>query len=151
METPDREQTMWFKRGFGGSCCGPETAQEAVREAFDAVRDAFGDTEVEHALPVDVVETEDGGYLVRASLPGFRREDVNVELTDNVLRISGNRKEEGSENAKYLVRERGQGAFARRVKLRDASEDGVKAELKDGVLTVRVAKATPQPKSVPIE
>ncbi len=142
---------MWFKRGFGGNCCGPETASDAVKEAFEAVREAFGDTEVEHALPVDVTEDADGSYQVRASLPGFKREDVQLQLTDGVLSITGTRNEAGAAEAKYLVRERAQGAFARRVKLRDATDVGIKAELKDGVLTVRVAKATPQPKTVPIE
>lgn len=139
---------MWFKTGFGG--CGTDP-REAVKEAMDAVREAFSGGDVEHALPVDVIEAEDGSYLVRASLPGFKREDVQVELSDGLLRISGNRAEEGADTAKYVVRERAQGAFSRRVKLRDASEEGVKAELRDGVLTVRVRKAVPQPKSVPIE
>lgn len=138
---------MWFKKGFG--YCGPD-AREAVKEAFNVVREVLGDNEVEHSLPVDVIN-EENGYLVRVSLPGFKREEVSVELRDGVLSISGTRNEEGTAEAKYLVRERAQGSFARRVKLREASEEGIKAELRDGVLAVRVPRATPQAKAVTIE
>jgi HSP20 family protein len=91
--------------------------------------------------PVETQETDDA-YLVRAELPGMKREDVDVELRGNELRITGEVKEEdtGEGEGKPLRRRRGR--FAYRTSLpADADADNVDAQLADGILTVRVPKA----------
>jgi HSP20 family protein len=86
------------------------------------------------------VETEetDDAYLVRAELPGMKRDDIDVELGGSELRITGEVKEEAE--GKTLRRRRGR--FAYRTSLpADADAEKVDAQLTDGILTVRVPKA----------
>jgi HSP20 family protein len=89
---------------------------------------------------IPAVETEeaDDAYVVCAGCPGMKREDVNVELSGNELRITGEVKEEAE--GKALRRRHGR--FAYRASLpADADPEKVDAQLTDGVLTVRVPKA----------
>jgi HSP20 family protein len=91
---------------------------------------------------VPAVETEETNdtYVIRAELPGMKRDDVNVELTGNELRITGEVKEESEGKGKALRHRHGR--FAYRASLpADADADKVEADLTDGVLTVRVPKA----------
>jgi HSP20 family protein len=98
---------------------------------------------------VPAVETEDSddAYLVRAELPGMKSDDVDVELSGNELRITGEVKEEAE--GKTLRRRHGR--FAYRASLpADADPEKIDAQLADGILTVRVPKA-PQARSRRIE
>lgn len=99
----------------------------------------------------------DGDDLViKMELPEFRSEDVEVSLEDSCLTISGKHEhEEKVEEKDYYRRERFAGSFARRVALpREAKEEDVSANLKDGVLEVRVkgaSAAVEGRKKIPIE
>ena len=89
---------------------------------------------------VPAVETHeaDDAYLVRAELPGMKRDDVNVELSGNELHITGEVKEEAE--GKTLRRRHGR--FAYRASLpADVDPAKIDAQLADGILTVRVPKA----------
>ena len=89
---------------------------------------------------VDVEETDDA-YVIEAELPGVKREDVNIELIGNELTITGEIKER---ERKGVVRRqtRRTGRFDYRVTLPDQVDgDKIDANLKDGVLTVRVPKS----------
>jgi HSP20 family protein len=88
---------------------------------------------------VPAVETEeaDDAYLVRAELPGMKRDDIDVEVSGNELRITGEVKEETEGKTR-----RRHGKFAYRASLpTDADPEQISAQLTDGVLTVRVPKA----------
>ena len=89
----------------------------------------------------DISETDDE-YLVKAELPGIRREDVKVSLEDGMLTIEGERKQETEEKGRRLHRiERFYGTFCRTFTLPDdADASGIRAESKDGVLNVYVPK-----------
>ena len=92
------------------------------------------------APPVDVEETEDA-YVIDADVPGVKRDDVNVEVRDNELVISGEIKEQ---DRKGLLRRetRRKGRFEYRLILpSDVDADSVEARLDDGVLNIRVPKA----------
>jgi HSP20 family protein len=89
----------------------------------------------------DVKETKDG-YELRADLPGVKESDLEISVTGNVLTISGRREEERREESdQYFAVERSYGSFARSFALPEGADtDHVKAELKDGVLTIVVPK-----------
>jgi HSP20 family protein len=90
---------------------------------------------------MDLVETDDH-FVLRADLPGMSRDDVSIELEDQVLTISGERKAEQNEQHEGFVRvERAFGRFARSLTLPEGVDpDGITAEFHDGVLEVRVPK-----------
>ncbi|MCL4219942.1 MAG: Hsp20/alpha crystallin family protein [Phycisphaerales bacterium] len=96
----------------------------------------------EGALALDISETDDA-LIIRASLPGFRKEDVNIEVHEGVLTISATREQETEErNEKFYRRERRTGSVSRRVALPSmVTDDQADAELKDGVLTLRLPKS----------
>ncbi len=93
-------------------------------------------------LALDVLEDEKN-VIVRASLPGFKRDDIDVEIHDGVLSIKAERSEETEEKGEtYYRRERRFGTVSRRVALPSVVEDGnTSADLKDGVLTLRIPKS----------
>jgi HSP20 family protein len=90
---------------------------------------------------MDLVETDDD-FVLRADLPGLGEDDVNIELEDNVLTISGERKAEHEERKEGYYRvERSSGSFTRSLTLPEGVDpDAVKASFERGVLEVRVPK-----------
>lgn len=93
------------------------------------------------APAVDVYEDE-GGLVFEAELPGVRMEDVELELEKNVLTLRGERKAErkSTDDGQWRV-ERRFGRFERAFRLPDAvNVDSARAEMNDGVLTVRFEK-----------
>lgn len=91
-------------------------------------------------VPAIDVTTEDGDMVIRAELPGVKREDVDVSFSGGVLTISGERKEEQERKGTgYLVRERRYGSFRRSMTLPEGVDEGkISASYKDGVLEVKV-------------
>ena len=108
-----------------------------------------------HWAPTLDVLHEDGDLLIRAELPGVRREDVEITLHEQVLTISGERRaEEYREGAGYYVRERRHGTFRRSLVLpHDVEEAEISARFEDGVLEVRVpgGAAERAPKRIQIQ
>lgn len=93
---------------------------------------------------VDIREENDRIVFV-ADLPGLNREDLDVQLIGDTLVIQGKRESDKEEKKEgYLRRERSFGSFYRSFKLDyPASTDQVKAEYKNGLLTVTIQKAEP--------
>jgi len=91
---------------------------------------------------VDVLESKDS-YLIRAELPGMKKEDIKVEVKDGALVLSGERKsEKPAEGVEYRHVERVAAKFWRSFSLPEtAKQDGIEATYKDGILEVRVPKA----------
>jgi HSP20 family protein len=94
--------------------------------------------------PIDVYE-EGGALVMKAELPGMKKEEIEVGIVDDVLTISGKKeKEEKVERKDYLRYERSTGAFTRRVKLPSpVLIDKVTARYENGVLEIRAPKAEP--------
>ena len=90
---------------------------------------------------MDLVETEEH-FVLRADLPGLTENDVAIELEDNVLTLSGERKSEHEERKEGYYRvERASGTFARSLTLPEGIDpDRVEASFENGVLEVRVPK-----------
>ena len=92
--------------------------------------------------PLADITEDEKEYLIKAELPELKREDVKVIVENGVLTISGERKFEKEEKKKKYHRvERGYGSFMRSFALPDdADGHKVKAEFKNGILTVHLPK-----------
>lgn len=105
--------------------------------------------------PAVDVEERPTEFRVTADLPGYRREDVEVTLRDNLLELRGRRAEVTREEHDGLLRqERRTGRFARRIPLPgDVNPQGVRATFQDGVLEITLPKARPEQtgRRIPIE
>ncbi len=90
---------------------------------------------------MDLVETTDE-FVLRADLPGVSENDVNIELEDNVLTISGERRSEHEERKEGYYRvERAHGSFSRSLTLPEGvNAEAVTASFDKGVLEVRIPK-----------
>ena len=91
----------------------------------------------------EVKETNDA-FIFKADLPGVKEEDVEISITGNRLTVSGQRESEKREESEtYYALERSYGTFSRSFTLpREADTEHVDAELKNGVLTLRIPKRT---------
>ncbi len=103
---------------------------------------------------VEVSENE-GHFEVTAELPGLEREDVKVELQDNVLILSGEKRVEREEKKDHNVYmcERAYGSFKRSFQLpAQVAAKGIKAEFKNGVLAVFLPKVEEaRPKQIEVK
>lgn len=91
---------------------------------------------------VDILETAEE-FVVKAELPEVRREDVHLQLTGNVLTLSGRRRRQQSAEGEvaYHQRERAWGPFVRHFNLPGhLDSETISALLREGVLTIRLAK-----------
>ena len=138
------------------------TTRRPMRNPFN-LQNVFSDLFGSHAdetdmgntswMPtVDISETETG-FEVRAELPGVSENDVNVSVSDNVLTVKGEKRQEMEKEGKdYHRMERRYGSFQRSFTLpRHVETSDIKAEFKDGVLTLEIPKAeAAKPTEIPI-
>ena len=92
-------------------------------------------------------------FVLKVELPGVKREDIKLEVSDNVLTISGERKEEKEEkDAQYYRREIVYGSFSRSIQLPpNVDPEKISAKLENGVLTVDIPKTEKaKAKEIPI-
>jgi len=91
---------------------------------------------------VDMFEEGDN-LVIKAELPGMKKEDINVDLKDDVITISGEKKsEEKTERKDFHRVERSFGSFTRRLRLPvEIKADKVEASFKDGVLEIKMPKS----------
>lgn len=103
--------------------------------------------------PVCDVQERDDHYLMSFDLPGVSKDDVNIEVVDGQLTISGERSQEDSEKGKnYFLSERSHGKFMRAFTFPAAIDaDKIEATYQDGVLRLAVPKAaSARPKQIKI-
>lgn len=93
-------------------------------------------------LAVDVRD-EDEEFVVITDLPGFEKDDIDVEVRDRTLRIDARHDEEfGVDESDYVRRERSKRSLSRSVSLpEDVDEEAASASFENGVLTVELPKA----------
>jgi HSP20 family protein len=105
-------------------------------------------------MPIVDITEDDKEFLIKAELPEVRKEDVKVTVENGVLTISGERKFEKEEKGRRYHRiERAYGNFARSFAVPDDADPAkVKAEFKDGVLAVHLAKSEKaRPRSIDVK
>ncbi len=129
-----------FNTLFGRTALRPGNGEEALALADWA--------------PVVDISEDDKEFIIKAELPGLKRDEVKVTVEDGVLSIAGERKSEKEEkNKKFHRVERSYGSFLRSFTLPEGADaTKVNAEFTDGVLNVRLAK-TPkaQPKTIEVK
>ena len=106
----------------------------------------------EGTLPVDVYE-RDGTLQVAASLPGFTKDDIDIQVHEGVLSINAKHTtEDEAGSGRYFRRERHINSVSRRIALPDVVQDAeVDAELTNGVLTLSLPlREKPQPRQIEI-
>ena len=88
----------------------------------------------------DIYE-KDNKYHIEMDVPGFKKEDLKINLENNYLTIKAEKKNEVKDDSKkYIRRERSYSKFERSIYLGDADEENISAEYKDGILTIVVPK-----------
>ncbi len=121
------------------------TLQNRVNRLFDDMFPEIGQGDdmglMEWRPMVDTYEKDDA-IVVNAELPGVNKEDISVDVKNNILTISGERKHEEDVNEdSYFRRERFYGKFQRSFTLPDnVDSEKVDAAYKDGVLEVKIPK-----------
>ncbi len=94
------------------------------------------------AFATDIEETKEA-YIVRADLPGFHKQNIDITFEDQVLTIKATRNhevEEKKEDGTFIRKERSTGSYVRRFMVEGVREEEVKAVFRDGVLTITLPK-----------
>ena len=88
--------------------------------------------------------TDEGDhYKLQADMPGFAKDDINIEINDNTLTLSAERHsghEDKDNHGKYIRCERSYGSFRRSFDISNVKADEIKAKYRDGVLTLTMPK-----------
>lgn len=100
----------------------------------------FTNTPTVSAFRTDVVDTGDA-FKLESELPGFKKEDIKIDIENDCLTISAERSaDHKEEKGSYVKRERLYGVFSRSFDVSGINVDGIEAAYTDGVLTVTLPK-----------
>lgn len=108
---------------------------------FDSLLDDYEDSRFKKSMKCDIFE-KDGNYNVVMDIPGFKKEDINIECDNGVIKISCEKKEEENEedDKKYIRKERVYEKCERSINFGDIKEDEIEAEFTDGTLKLVIPK-----------
>jgi len=148
----DKKEGLVPKDYWGPTWSSPMSLMADMDRLFEDFRSDWENAfMVPRAFATDLIrqpliDLADNGkeYVMKAEVPGIKKEDLRIEITENGIEISGETKTEQKEEDKgYLRRERRYASFFRSLPLPEAVlTDKAEAELKDGVLTVKLPKAS---------
>ena len=112
---------------------------------FEEMSRSFWDDSNVSAFRTDITE-KDGRYILEADLPGFKKEDISVDIDKDCLTISAEHKsEENEEDANsYIRRERYYGSYSRCFNVKGIDTEAITAAYNDGVLTLTMPKKEPE-------
>ena len=112
---------------------------------FEEMSRSFWDNNNVSAFRTDITE-KDGQYILEADLPGFKKEDISVDIDKDCLTITAEHKsEEKEENAdSYIRRERFYGSYTRSFNVKGIDTEAITAAYNDGVLTLTMPKKEPE-------
>ena len=94
------------------------------------------------SMKTDVID-EGKNYRLEADLPGFNKEDIHIDLKNDMLTISAShdeKKDEKDKDGKYIRRERRSASYQRFFRVEDMKPEDIRAQYKNGVLTVTFPK-----------
>ena len=121
------------------------SAYNPFRELEEMSRSFWNDTELT-AFRTDI-KKQDGNYILEAELPGFKKEDISIDIDKDCLTISAEHKSEENEDDKdkgFIRRERYYGSYSRSFNLKGINGDAISASYNDGVLTLTMPEKTPE-------
>lgn len=132
---------------------------EGITRLFDELdnlfeTDPFAATLDKTWMPAVDIQEKDGNYVLKADLPGLKKDDIHVELHDGCLTLRGERKSEHEDKQEgYRRYERTCGSFERSFRVPEGvTEKDIKARYHDGVLELSVpAQKAEKPKTVNIK
>ncbi len=115
---------------------------DPFREMDNMERSFFGNTNLVSAFRTDVSDTGDA-YKLEAELPGFNKDDIKIDIENDCLTISAERKLETNDEDKkknFVKRERFYGSYSRSFDVTGIDVDNIEASYADGVLTLNMPK-----------
>ena len=123
------------------------------RNNFDLFDNFFSDDDFftkheNHLMKTDIKEKKDK-YIIEMDLPGYSKENINLELKDGYLEISAKveKKNDSNDDEKFVRRERFYGECSRNFYVgKDITEEDIEAEFKNGILKIDVTKKEEQKK-----
>lgn len=106
----------------------------------------FGTRLSEWLAPASEASSDDRAYRIAIELPGVDEKDIEITVNDGMVTVKGEKRESREEKGEtWYFSERQFGSFSRSFRLpADADQGAVSADLKDGVLTLSVARAAPE-------
>ena len=109
--------------------------------AFDELeRNFFGNTQSVNPFRTDVIDTG-AAFRLESELPGFNKEDIKIDIENDCLTISAERKyEDKDEKENFIKRERFYGSYSRSFDVSGINVEGIEAEYTDGVLKLTMPK-----------
>lgn len=124
----------------------PYATRRSVMNPFNFFDNDFWGTAMGE-IKTDIRDNGDG-YTLEADLPGFKKEDIRIDLENDRLTIAAERKHESEEQGKngYIRRERTYGSFTRSFDVSGIDTSGITAAYNDGVLSLNLPK---RPELVP--
>lgn len=137
-----------------------ESPARTILQASDLFNDLFNDFNTIssprwNAPAVNIVE-DDSSYRIDLAVPGFSKENLRIQIDENVLECSAEKKQESiNPKEKYSRKEFSLSAFTRRFNLPEhIDKDQVKAHYENGIMSIRLPKKTeekPRSKSISID
>ena len=122
-----------------------ERGNDNTFDTFDRFMHNFFDNS-NTTLPAFRTDIRDAGdkFILEAELPGFEKEDIQLDLKDGILTIAAAHKESTDQkDGNYIRRERRYGSFSRSFDVTGIDENGITAAYKNGVLELSLPKAVP--------
>ena len=126
---------------------GMKEMDAMMRDGFDEIskasKEAWQEFDWEY-IKSDVIKRENG-ITIKAVMPGFKKEDISVDVEDDHLVIAGERKEEVEEKDTYIRKEIRTGKYRRVFGLDGYDKESIKAKYEDGILYVDVDEIEKEP------
>lgn len=120
-------------------------AYNPFRELEEMSRSFWNDTNL-NAFRTDITE-KDGVYTLTAELPGFKKEEISIDIDKDCLTIAAERKDESEDEDKernYVRRERFYGSYSRSFNVKGIDTEAINASYADGILTLTMPSKTPE-------
>ena len=131
------EMNDFFNRGFWGF-----TDEDCQNKDGHCQRGDLATRFGTSLMKTDVIEKDDS-YQLEAELPGFNKEDIKIDLKNDLLTISAQHsenKDEKDDNGKYIRRERRSSSYQRSFRVENLKPEDIIAQYRNGVLTVSIPK-----------